>query len=70
MQTEILLHMKRLGYGTTNLTTDKKFVTVGSFEGDHDCCYQIACLDKRDVSELIADLTELHTQMEGTDGDE
>lgn len=56
--------MERHGYVTTSLSTNKKIVVVGSFEGGHDCCYQYAALDKQDVAELIEDLKNLHSEME------
>jgi hypothetical protein len=52
------------GYVTTTLQSDKKCVTIGSFEGGHDCCYQYASLDKDEVQELIENLMALHEEME------
>lgn len=67
---ETIMH----GYVTATLATDKKLVHIGSFEGDHDCCYQIAGLNKTAIGELIEELIELHSQIEDkqepTDPDE
>ena len=51
------------GEVTTTLITDNKLVAITSLEGDHDCCYQVSCLDKEGVDELIQRLTKLHSQM-------